>query len=375
MRCIIVRCEDTAPGQSLTSLIEGAKLPHLQQLAQSGAAGTLRAKEMDRLRLHGALLGIEPTDPAMAPARWYAANAHHVLGPGETAWCCEFLTQQDGQILTPFACAITGKESASLIQALNEHLGSEARRWVLGAGGHHLLVTREASLIPPTSEGWRSPELLTGQPWRRHLPKGSLGETVSTLIDAASKLLDAHPVNRVRVDLGENPANLIWLWGASPSGTPRSAQERTGRAGTVVSSAFPMRGLAQALGLGWAEGLTAWHEAAFQRLAATIKELGRTQEVIYVHLRIDQTEPVDRLCAMERLDQLVLKELAQWLPARGPWRLLTVIDERPNHPIALVAAGSDLPAQPVARLSTDTLDASPLLFKDGQAVWTWLTKE
>ena len=129
MKYVILRCEDDArTGERTASLLEGAKLSHLQHLAQAGAAGTIRHRTgripIDRFHLHGAVFGLEPRDPEAAPGRWYAASAGVELAEGERAWCADFLTHQDGRIVDAAAGHIPTKESAILIQALNDQLGS-----------------------------------------------------------------------------------------------------------------------------------------------------------------------------------------------------------------------------------------------------------
>ena len=74
-----------------------------------------------------------------------------------------------------------------------------------------------------------------------------MGSGLRLLIEQVSKALEGHAVNRVRVDLGENPANMVWLWGQAAAMQGRSFRDRTGLAGAVVSTEFPMQGLARSL--------------------------------------------------------------------------------------------------------------------------------
>ena len=51
------------------------------------------------------------------------------------------------------------------------------------------------------------------QPVAKHLPRGKGGKELCQLMERAAEILANHDVNRVRKDLGENPATNIWLWG------------------------------------------------------------------------------------------------------------------------------------------------------------------
>lgn len=379
MKYVIVRCEDAARlGDRTAALLDGAKTAHLRQLAQAGAAGAIRhggAAPMDRPRLHQALVGLEAPAAEAAAGQWYAAAVDLRCAEGETAWCCELISQHDGRIHDPTAGNIPTKESELLIQALNEQLGSDARRWEVGRGAHHLLVTRDPAFAVTNGPAVRSPELLVGRAWRRQLPKGALGAALRSLIEGTAKVLEAHPVNRVRIDLGENPANMVWLWGAAPDTTLRTFTEQTGLSGVVVSSSFVLRGFSRAVGLGWQEGPPSFEEPSLQSLMQTLAGLIDRHDLVYLHLRIESADPVERLCAMERIDRAVLKPLTELLPRRGPWRLLAAIDDRRRHLIPFVAIGTGLPQQPVAQLTAQRFAESPLQYEQGAGLFAWFTAQ
>ena len=381
MKYVILRCEDAGLfGEQTAPLLEGARTSHLAQLAQAGAAGVSRAGRsgaaaIDRFQLYRALLGLSPDEAEAAAGRCCAEAAGLQLGAEETAWCCELVSQRDGVIIDPAAGRIPTKESELLIHALDETLGSDIRRWEVGQGSHHALVTQDPALAAEGAPAVRAPELLVGQAWRKQLPKGLPGETLGALIGQASQLLESHPVNRVRVDLGENPANMAWLWGAS-GGAPQAAfGDRTGLSGAVVSNSFLLKGLAKTLGLGWKDAPASLKESAVKQLTKTVSSLIDTHDLVYVHVSIETGDAVERTCAMERLDQILLKSLTEALPRIGPWRLLAAVDDLRQGIVPLIAIGSGLPQQPVVSLSAEHLNASPLAFTDGAGLFTWFTRK
>ena len=195
------------------------------------------------------------------------------------------------------------------------------------------------------------------------------------LLGQAAKLLESHPVNRVRVDLGENPANLLWLWGASDAAPVRTFTEQTGLSGAVISRSFLTRGLARALGLAWSEAPASLEEPAFHRLLKAAEAALEHHDLVYVHLGVETANPVERLCVLERIDQLLLQPLTDRLRQAGPGRLLAVVDHREPSWLPFVAIGLGLPQQPIAHLNTDEFAASPLTFKDAAGLFAWFTKE
>ena len=380
MKYVILRVEDYAPSDGQTAaLLDGAKTLHLQHLAQAGAVGTIYQKGdlpgIDRVQLHRALFGLEPRDPEGSPGRCYAAGASMELADGETAWCCELITHRDGAILDPTAGNIPTKESQVLIHALDERLGSDARRWSVGQGSHHVLVVRDPALTSDGGAAIRSPELLIGQAWTRALPGGALGLALRSVIEEGAKLLEDHPINRVRADLGENPANLVWYWGAGQAEPQRTFTAQTGlSSGAVVSDSFLMRGFSRTLGLTWKAGPASFEEPALQRLMKTVSTLLDRQDFVYVHLRVQTADPVQRLCAMERIDHALLKPLTERLPDLGPWRLMSAIDDPRHSAVPFVAIGSGLPQQPASHLTWEQLAESPLAFENGAGLFSWFTQ-
>jgi 2,3-bisphosphoglycerate-independent phosphoglycerate mutase len=378
MKYAILRIEDVSrPAGQIASLLEGARAAFLQHLSQAGAGGTIRRRSgsgaIDRFQVHRGLLGLGPDDAEALPGQCYADGANVRLSEGETAWCCELVTQHDGVVIDPTAGNIPTKESRVLIEDLNAQLGSDTRRWEVGEAFRHILVVRDPALEGNGLTSVAPPELLIGRSWRRGLARGARNAALRRLIEQAEKLLEAHAVNRVRVDLGENPANLIWLWGA---GTPRPAgaeKPRIVRPGVVISKSFPLRGLAQRLGLDWMDGPRSLEEEPLQRLTQAITARVRTVESLYVHLEVHSNDPVERQCIMERIDQLLVLPLHETLVQGEPWRLLTVIDDRRGN-LPFIAMGTGLPRQPLARLTAEALTESPLHFTESAQLFKWFTE-
>ena len=379
MKYVILRCEDTTSGgEHIAPLLEGAKTSYLQQLAQAGATGLIHPRAsrqgISRFDIHRVLLGMRPNDVGLRPGRCYAASINRTLVSGETAWCCQLVTQRDGQIIDPCAGRIPTKESELLIQVLDESLGSDTRQWEVGTGSHHLLIVGDQSLsfedhasIPPA-------ELLIGRKWQSHLPKGPVGEELRRVMEQAAALLESHPVNRVRIDLGENPANLLWLWGPARIEPQKTFTERVGLSGAMISRNFLLQGLARLLSLTWEDESGLLDAVTLRHVVERTTALLERHDVVYVHVSIDTTDAVERQCAMERIDQLLLRPLAEALPRQGPWRLLTAIDDRAGSAVPFVAIGTGLPQQPIATLTSQSFSESPLKFGEDGEVFAWFTR-
>ncbi len=377
LKRVILRCEDLTLSQDgLVSLLEGAKTAHLQQLAQAGTAGLLRPQTwrqaFDRAQIHRGLVGLKEDDLEAQVGRWYAAAAGISAEPDEMIWCCDFITQQDGRVADPTTSALTTKEAQILLQALDEQLGSDVRHWEVGDGFRHLLMVKEAA-FSGKSPRLESSDTLAGEDWRRRLPRNAAGEAIMALIEQASGILENHSVNRVRLDLNENPANCIWLWGGASAQAKGSFSSAAGGEGTIFSSDFLLRGLSRSYGLGCQPVPQNLDEAGFQQLAHAALQTLEKQPFLYIHVQVRTADPVERLCAMERLDQHLLKPLSQAV-SRGNGRMAVVVDSRDAGRIPFVAIGDGLAHKPVADLSVEKLQENALSFADAAELFAWLGK-
>jgi len=395
MKSILVRCDDASVGnpQQLIGLLDVAKLAAVHQLAQAGTVGVVtaeRGRESQTpsvgvgLAAHWGWLGYaipsaQPDylalDAAWAPARAYAATLQLDVAESQVAWCCDFVTHHDGRVIDPTAGHLPTKEASSLVNSLNAHLATPRQRWVVGEGWRHALLVDAPEWVDQLAGlPVEPPERMVGQPWPRHLPRGPLGDWMRRLIDQAADVLDHHEINRVRVDLGENPANLIWLWGSGTGHAPVPLPTRHGVSGAMISSVFPLRGLARLLGVTWSQGVERLEERPIARLLHDITRLIETHDVVYVPIRIEETDPTARQCAMERVDQGLVKPLAEEATRRGNLRLVVAVDDRPSGTTPFAAIGPSLATHPALRLTAEAAMESPMVFETWEKwrIW-WFT--
>lgn len=383
MKYLIIRCEDRAQaGEQVPSLLEGSKVAHLAQLSQSGCAGLIQGKKradescsgIDRLQIHRGLLGLTLENQHALPGACYAAQGGIKIDDGKTAWCCEFVTAHDNKIIDPVGGKISSKESTMLVETLNEQLGSDTRRWVALQDSHSLFLTSDLLFLADGKPPIQPPEMLVGNPWGAQLSKGQPGQALQLLIEQATKILEDHPVNRVRVDLGENPANLIWFWGAARFDSLSSKNKSPVQKGLIISSRFPMKGLSALLGYELSGNEIALDEDGCQQLSRSIKEAIERYDLVYVNLTIDSSDSIERLCIMERIDQTLLKPLTMSLSRHDSIRFLFAADDRLNGLVSFVATGSGLPRLEANRMTTKQLMDGSLSFEDSAALFSWFTQ-
>jgi 2,3-bisphosphoglycerate-independent phosphoglycerate mutase len=234
--------------------LEVAKKPHWDALAKEGTLGSvlLTTKKLPASPEMAvfSLLGFDPEEfftgvgPLEAPAFGISGSDREVV------FRCDFVTADQECLVDAFAGHIRSEESRRLIEALDQKLSNPKLRFYPGEGYKNFLVCGDEELVHFFEDlVCENPEGLIGEKFSRHFPKGKEARTLTELMDRSRKLLGEHEINRVRIDLHENPANLIWLWGQGRRPKLPGFGQRHSLSGAVVSQEDFVKGLASALGM------------------------------------------------------------------------------------------------------------------------------
>jgi 2,3-bisphosphoglycerate-independent phosphoglycerate mutase len=230
--------------------LEAATTPTLDKLATGGRLGTIRTiprgEPPETLAALFTLLGYPP-GPYLTGRGYYEALAAGMI-PAENEWCfrLQFVTTADGKLLDTRAGGLSDQEGSELLKALEAHLKQPRIRLVQGKGHTHLMLVEGVDFNGLSTV---SPFNILNLPLREHLPEGPGHEVLHKVIQEAPAALSRHEVNRVRVDLGQNPANGVWIWGGGTNVSIPGFQKTYGVNGSMVSYSDLFRGVATATGL------------------------------------------------------------------------------------------------------------------------------
>ncbi len=237
----------------------------------------------------------------------------------------------DGDILSD--CRTPGlreEETRMLLKDLAPLWKEAGWDLVLLEGGAALAVDRQGRTDLPAGD---PPGLREGEAIDRLLPGLSGRDTLHDLLERSRAVLEAHPANDVRVDLGENPANALLPWGGGPM--PDPVRTTLPEPGVMVSRSPLARGLAVLTGMEQLDVADPWKELEADRPVFRIPrlvELLRQSDILMLYVQAPRepgrygTEGADKVRALERLDQSVLAPMLSVLSAYRPWRLLMTTD-------------------------------------------------
>jgi 2,3-bisphosphoglycerate-independent phosphoglycerate mutase len=230
--------------------LEAATTPTLDKLATGGRLGTIRTiprgEAPETLAALFTLLGYPP-GPYLTGRGYYEALATGLM-PGEQEWCfrLQFITTVDGKLVDTRAGGLAEEEGRELLKALESHFKQSRIRFVQGRGHTHLLMVDGVNFGGLSTV---SPFNIIDLPIDEHMPEGPGHEVLQKIIKEAPSALAKHEVNRVRVDLKQNPANAVWIWGGGTTVDVPGFQKTFGIDAAMVSYSDLFRGVAVATGL------------------------------------------------------------------------------------------------------------------------------
>ena len=314
--------------------LAAARVPQLTALAATGACGLVRPpRDLRAFRptaMLGSLLGI-PADEARqlhrAPFEALAAGIPVLLN--ERIFRSSFVTLRD-DVLAESSVALSIDETVALCEVLEPAARAHQVRLDPLRPGHLLALFKDGGLA---ADAGLPPHAIEGRPWAPFLPKGPDNASLREFLSEANEVLSRHPVNEVRVDLGENPANGLWLWGGG--GEPAVSAPFGGRAlkACMITNSLMARGLARLCRMtvaGFRDPASPGGSGTALDVGATVTALrDHDLAVVYIAARREigrHGNPRDKALALQAIDFHVLAPLREIAAAHRPCRVLVTTD-------------------------------------------------
>mgnify|MGYP000479081948 CR=1 FL=1 len=313
--------------------LEVAKVPNMHYFAKLGRCGTVKLAS-ERLEPSADssfvnLLGYNADKQYTGRGPLEAADMGLVLEENEIPFRMNFITESGGKLADPRGGGISSKEAKALINFLNKKISSGFVRFFAGHEHRHIAVIKDSHGYDALSAKTFCPDNIVGERIDDNLPKGPGEELLKKLMYDAKLLLQDHEINQVRVDLQENPANMIWLWGQGRKPQLERFSDRFGMSGAVVSSVEYARGAARHAGLAVVDvpELTGHYETDLERKAKTAIEALKDKDFVCIYL--DENDEASRLgdlkgkvTALEATDYFLLSWIREYMEENKDTRVL-----------------------------------------------------
>ncbi len=355
--------------------LEVAETPNMDYVVANGMlaeAGTIPSNlspASDVANL--SIMGYDPKKYYTGRAPLEAAYLGIELQDNDIAFRCNLVTVSDNKMDDYSAGHIASKEAAVLITELDRNLGSEKIKFYPGVSYRHLLVLREVNSVEELMRAvCVPPHDILNQPIKKHLPKGKGAAVLNGLMEKSTAILSAHEINKVRIDLGENPANMIWLWGQGQRPAMPTFKEKFGLTGAVISAVDLLKGIGKIIGLEVIEvkGATGYYDTNYSGKAeAGIRAL---ESLDFVFIHVEATDEAGhngdlrmKITTIERFDKMIVAPLLEHFKNTEDFRIMVM----PDHPTPVRLRRHTADKVPVAMMGKDIQKNGFSVFRETEA--------
>jgi 2,3-bisphosphoglycerate-independent phosphoglycerate mutase len=313
--------------------LQAARMPHSDRIAREGICGLAQTipPEMepgsDIATL--SILGYDPRRYHTGRAPLEAASLDIPLNADDVAFRCNLVTS-DGEMLIDYSAGeIPTADAHTLMRFVGDKLSTSRIQFYPGVSYRNVMVWRGGSPEVRTTP----PHDIIGQRIEPYLPMGDGEAMLRQLIFDSLEILDSHDINKRRRDQGENPANMIWLWGQGRKcQLPQFAVTR-GMPGIAIAAVDLVKGVAKCAGLAAPEvpGATGNLDTDYSAKAAAAIEALDDYDFAVVHIEAPdeashQGSPERKVWALEQIDEKVVGPLLDHLERLAGSRIMIVSD-------------------------------------------------
>jgi len=337
------------------TVLEAAKIPNMNFIAEKGKVGLTNmiparmppASDVANL----SILGYNPKKYYTGRGPLEAANMGIDLKDNEVAFRCNLVTISDDKMADYSAGHISNEEAKSIIEELSSKLGSEDIKFYPGISYRHLVVFKCKD--KEEQEGFvktkcSPPHDIAGKAIHRFLPAMTpQAEVLKRLMDESKKILFDHEVNRVRLDLKENPANMIWLWGQGVKPFMPKFSKLYHVEGSIISAVDLIKGIGRIIGLNVVDvpGATGYYDTNYLGKAEYAIDSLKDKDFVFVHVEAPDEaghngDLREKIKAVEKFDKFVVGTiLDHFKSGKEEFRILLLSDHA--TPIALKTHSRD----------------------------------
>ncbi len=375
--------------------LEVAKITNMNYIAKNGKVGLARtippgfspASDVANL----SILGYDPSKYYSGRGPLEAANMGIELGPHDIAFRCNLVTADGEKLIDYSAGHITSKEAATLIKYLDERLGSKKIRFYPGVSYRHLIIVRDKLLKEPLLKtNCVPPHDITGWKIKDHLPKGDGAQFLIRLMEDSKSLLSGHEVNQVRIDLNENPANMIWLWGQGILTDMPKFKDKFGVGGSVISAVDLIKGIGKIIGLSVivVPGATGYYDTNYQGKAKYALNSLKEKDFVFIHVEAPDEASHNgdlraKIGAIENFDRFIDGTILNHFKKIKNFRILVMPDHvtpislrtHVTEPVPFAILGKGIEPDEALNYSEVSAKNSKLVFERGHELMEYFIKE
>jgi 2,3-bisphosphoglycerate-independent phosphoglycerate mutase len=377
--------------------LEVAEKPYMNEIAKRGRIGSATtipkgmtpASDVANL----SLLGYDPKKYYSGRGPLEAANIGVELGDGDVAFRCNLVSHSDDKMIDYSAGHISNKEAKILIEKINASLGNEKIKFYPGVSYRHLMVLKTGSkeeALKISGIKCMPPHDILNKSILKNLPQGEGKDILIKLMDKSKKILGGHDINKVRIDLGENPGNMIWLWGQGIMPEMPSFKELNNATGSIISAVDLIKGIGKIIGLEVINvpGATGFYDTNFQGKGEYALKSLEDRDFVFVHVEAadeagHNADIREKITAIENFDKLVVGTIWKEFKDKKDFRIMVLPDHatpisartHTTDAIPFTICGDGVESDGASVFTENASKGSGLVFKEGWHLMKYLIKQ
>lgn len=320
--------------------LEAANTPMMDTLAGMGELGLVKTVPdcmkpgSDVANL--AVLGYDPEKNYSGRSPLEALSVGVEMEPGDVIFRANIVTLTENapyeeKIITDHSSGEISTEDANvLMDVIRRHMNSPEFQFYTGTSYRHIMVWKGGKVLDMAQPHDHLEQVIAP-----FLPKEKV---FSDMMKKSYDLLNDHPMNQRRRQIGKNKANSLWFWGAGTKPSLQNFTEKTGKQGTMISAVDLLKGIAVGAGMkvidvpGANGGLHTNYQGKAEAAVKALLEDGC--DFAYIHVEAPdemghQGSIENKIKAIENIDRLVVTTVKEAMDASGEeYRLLIL----PDHP-------------------------------------------
>lgn len=373
--------------------LEAARTPNMDFIAMHGRLGRVKtipdkmnpASDIANL----SIMGYDPHKFYTGRGPLEAANLGIDLEDEDVAFRCNLITASGDTLVDYSAGHIKSKEAGILIKSLDQALGTNRIRFISGVSYRHLVLIKRGADEHLDNLKCRPPHDITGESISKNLPKGDGAEIIIKLMQDSRQILEKQEINLVRVDLKENPANMIWLWGQGKRPALPRFTDKYGLSGGVISAVDLIKGMGRILGLNVINvpGATGYYDTDYEGKAEAALKCLQKDDFVFVHVEVPDEaghngDLRQKLTAIERFDSIIVGKILEAYKQRNDFRILVLPDHatpvsvktHTSEPVLFGIFGKDVVSGGFQGYCEKEADKSDLYFDKGHELMDYFIK-
>ncbi len=327
------------------------------------------------------LLGYNPKECTIGRASLEAANLDILLEDDEVAFRCNLVTVEDDKMVDYSGGHISTDEAKLLIESLKKAIDLDYVKFYVGKSYRHIMVIKTRNAKEYLNMSTTPPHDIMGKEITKYLPNGPEAGGILKFMERSKTVLSGHSVNQVRIDLKENPANMIWLWGqgTKPHLTPFS--DKYNVKGSILSAVDLVNGIGKLSGLKVVKvpGATGYYDTNYAGKAEYALEALKKSDFVFVHVEATDEashngDIAQKIKAIERIDKEIVGTVLNHFNRYDDVRILVSPDHcTPIHkrthttdPVCFVLYGKNIPSGDFKEYNELEAANSDVFFESGE---------